>query len=237
MFLDEIGELKLDLQAKLLSFVEHQIYRRVGSPSERRADVRIILATRCDVLKAEAEGRFRSDLLARLKACPIHLPPLRVRPRDLDRLSRVFLERALAEESVCATGTGFSSSCMAWMRAHSWPTNVRELRDRIRNAVVRRRGGLIEVEDLFHDPLTNRWPAPGNGEPKREAPHLDHPPYITPDGRPLTFDEGNTLQTRFVLQYNSGNVEKSAKDLGISKQGLYNLLARLGIDPAEFRKG
>ncbi|RMG87687.1 MAG: sigma-54-dependent Fis family transcriptional regulator [Candidatus Dadabacteria bacterium] len=127
LLLDEIGEMPLDLQAKLLRFLEDRTVRRIGETRGRRVDVRIVAMTNRDLEKEAAAGRFRRDLYYRLHVVPIHVPPLRERPEDVAPLFRLFL-RATAV-SLGRSTPEVSPEVEDRLQAHSWPGNVRELRN------------------------------------------------------------------------------------------------------------
>ncbi len=146
LLLDEIGDLPLALQPKLLRFVQDKEYERVGDYVTRRADVRIIGATNVDLEKALQDGRFREDLYYRLNVIPITLPPLRERPEDLVSMAErlvVFFSR-----SCHRAVTGFTEEAMGLLRNYVWPGNVRELRNVIERAVILCKGERIDVHHL-----------------------------------------------------------------------------------------
>lgn len=146
LFLDEIAGLAPSVQAKLLRFIQDREYERVGDPTPRRADVRIIAATNADLDQQVAEGRFREDLFYRLNVISIVVPPLRERPEDILPLALNFLTFF-----GCAnhkTLLGFTDEATKTLRAYSWPGNVRELRNAIERAVILGRGARIGKKDL-----------------------------------------------------------------------------------------
>jgi transcriptional regulator with GAF, ATPase, and Fis domain len=146
IFLDEVGELSLAVQAKLLRVVQTRRVTRVGGLREREIDVRIVAATNRD-LEAEVDaGRFRKDLLFRLNDSSVVLPPLRARPREIGVLARAFLDAA------CRRGgrapLALSTSAMRWLQTHAWPGNVRELEKAMRYAAVVVTSDCVEERDL-----------------------------------------------------------------------------------------
>jgi two-component system, NtrC family, response regulator AlgB len=146
LFLDEIGELPAELQPKLLRLLQERTYERVGETKTRTADVRVVAATNRDLAAAVKAGSFREDLFYRLNVISVHMPALRMRPRDLERHAQEFL-RFFAEE----TGRpvkNFSPEAWAKVRRHPWPGNLRELRNAIERAVILSRGEQVEVTDL-----------------------------------------------------------------------------------------
>ena len=146
LFLDEIGELPAELQPKLLRLLQDRAYERVGEAKTRIADVRVIAASNRDLAAAVKAGTFREDLFYRLNVVAVTVPPLRERPADLARLARKFL-RFFAEDSGRPV-LGFSAEAWAAVVAHSWPGNLRELRNGIERAVILARGERLELADL-----------------------------------------------------------------------------------------
>lgn len=146
LYLDEIGELPLEIQPKLLRLLQEHEYERVGETQTRRADVRIISSTNRDLVQAIKEGKFREDLYYRLNVVALHLPPLRERPQDLERLAETH-RRFFARQSGKLI-TDFSAEAKAAMRRYSWPGNLRELRNAIERAVILSPGPQIDVAHL-----------------------------------------------------------------------------------------
>jgi DNA-binding NtrC family response regulator len=147
IFLDEIGDLDLDLQALLLRFLEEKSIRRVGGRDEVPLDVRVIAATHVDIEAAVRAGRFRDDLYYRLNVLRIHVPPLRERAEDLPLLAHAFLARFGSDRRE-RLPRGFTNSALEAMKAYSWPGNVRELINRVRRAIAMCEGPLISAADL-----------------------------------------------------------------------------------------
>ena len=146
LFLDEIGELPAELQPKLLRLLQEQAYERVGDTKTRMADVRVIAATNRDLAAAVKAGAFREDLFYRLNVIAVTVPPLRERPEGLARLAHNFL-RFFAEDTGRPVEK-FSPEAWAAVRAHSWPGNLRELRNAIERAVILSHGAQVELGDL-----------------------------------------------------------------------------------------
>ncbi len=150
LFLDEICDMNIDLQAKLLRFIQTETYRPVGGAELLRVDVRFVCATNKEPLEEVAEGRLREDLYYRLHVIPIHLPPLRARGTDVIEIAESFLADIAAEE-----GKGFKSfagDTKAALLAYDWPGNVRQLENVIRNIVVMHSGETVTV-DMLPPPL------------------------------------------------------------------------------------
>ena len=134
VFLDEIGLMPLDLQAKILTVLETRTFRRLGGMEDIHVDIRFIAATNEDLAAAVAEGRFREDLYYRLNVIPISLPPLRERGDDILDIARYFLD--LYRERYQKGSCHFSEGAERWLGNHTWPGNVRELRNIIERAVL-----------------------------------------------------------------------------------------------------
>ena len=143
LFLDEICELELNLQAKLLRFLQSGTIQKVGSDSLKKIDVRIVCATNRDPLEEVEAGRFREDLYYRLHVLPIGLPPLRARGADILELARHFLTQFASEEG--KQFEGFSVEAEEALMAHAWPGNVREMQNTIRNLVVLNEGPIVDA--------------------------------------------------------------------------------------------
>ena len=146
LYLDEIGELPLEIQPKLLRLLQEHEYERVGETRTHRADVRVISSTNRDLVRAVKEGKFREDLYYRLNVVALHLPPLRERPHDLERLAAAHL-RFFARQSGKLI-TDFSPETKAALRRYPWPGNLRELRNAVERAVILSPGPTIEVTHL-----------------------------------------------------------------------------------------
>jgi transcriptional regulator with PAS, ATPase and Fis domain len=146
IFFDEIGDLSLELQAKLLRFLQEREFERVGGTTPISVDVRVVAATNRDLGAAVRSRDFREDLYHRLNVVAITLPPLRERKEDVPRLADFFLRKfsAATRRSV----TEISQEAMAEMMAYEWPGNVRELANAIEHAVVLGTGAVIEITDL-----------------------------------------------------------------------------------------
>ncbi|MEO0114746.1 MAG: sigma 54-interacting transcriptional regulator [candidate division WOR-3 bacterium] len=216
VFLDEIGDMSLALQAKLLRVLEEKRFERVGGRKTIAVDVRIIAATNKDLEQAIRQGNFRSDLFYRLNVVNIHLPPLRERKEDIPHLANHFLRKF--NEEVERSIKGFTKEAMDILLAYSWPGNVRELENTIERAVILAREEYITPADLA--PLgrilsekaqaTEAKPALETQLPKAKA-RLEKD-YIL----------------RLLARYN-WNVTQAVKASGISRSQFYRLLAKYQI--------
>lgn len=204
LFVDEIGELTLALQPKLLRVLEDGSLRRVGSHQERRVDVRVIAATNRNLQKEVAAGRFREDLYYRINVMSLSLPPLRERPEDLPLLIEYFLEGEWELEP----------DALAALLRYSWPGNVRQLFNALDRATVLADEGVISVEDLPREVVS----ASGNAHPA--------------SGASLGHDLATIERTHIIaiLQKEKGNKARTARALGIHRRKLYRLIERFEID-------
>lgn len=198
LYLDEIGELPMEIQPKLLRLLQEREYERVGETQTRKADVRVISSTNRDLAQAIKEGKFREDLYYRLNVVSLHLPPLRERPRDLETLAAANL-RFFARQSGKPI-TDFSPEAKAAMRRYPWPGNLRELRNAIERAVILSSGSRIEMEDLSGIVLDST-----------RAPEV---------GAACTLAELADEHTRRILAQTS-RLEEAAEILGIDVATLY----------------
>jgi Nif-specific regulatory protein len=147
IFLDEIGDLPLKLQAKLLRVIQQKTFEKVGSDTSVTVNVRILAATNKDIEDLVEKGEFRSDLYYRLNVLPLYIPPLRQRPEDIPELAQFFLKKFNRE--IKKAFSGFSESAMETMLSYSWPGNIRELENCIERACVIGKDSLIHTEDLL----------------------------------------------------------------------------------------
>jgi transcriptional regulator with GAF, ATPase, and Fis domain len=154
IFLDEVGEIPLDLQSKLLRVLQESEYERVGDDRTRSVNVRVVAATNRDLEKAVAEGRFREDLYYRLSVFPIDVPPLRQRGDDVVQLASHFLERTCQEFG--HRPLTLSRQQAALLKRYDWPGNIRELKNVIERAVILSRGKVLRLDlamsDILHAP-------------------------------------------------------------------------------------
>jgi DNA-binding NtrC family response regulator len=208
VFLDEIGELPLAAQGKLLRVLQNHEIQRVGSPVPRTVDARVIAATNRNLRSMVSEGTFRADLYYRLAMVEIKLPGLAERREDLPLLERYFLEKYAAEYKKPLTG--MTRRAQSRLANYSWPGNIRELENVIGNACMMVDGTLIDVGDL---------PDPIRGQAK------DLP---SQDDILISLDELQKRHTRRVLERVGGNKSQAAEILGISRATIYQLLAQAG---------
>ncbi|HWC76376.1 MAG TPA: sigma-54 dependent transcriptional regulator [Blastocatellia bacterium] len=205
MFLDEIANLPLKHQPKLLRVLETGEFERVGSSKTRRAHARIISATNADINEEVNAGRFRQDLLFRLNTVEIHIPPLRDRREDIPILAKHFL-RLYARRYRKNIG-GFDSASTQALLRHSWPGNVRELDHAVERAVLMAQGEVVQSSDL-------------GLQPGRE---------ISRRLEDMSLEEVEAFLIQKTLGQCDGNVSRAAEKLGLSRSALYRRLQRYGL--------
>ncbi|SDF07037.1 sigma-54-dependent transcriptional regulator [Desulfovibrio legallii] len=208
IFLDEIGEIPLSMQVKLLRVIQEREIQRVGGDQPLKVDVRILAATNKDLAQEVAEGRFRQDLYYRLNVVALTLPPLRDRREDIPLLAMHFL-KIFAQRNGKGV-KGFTPTAMDRLLKHSWPGNVRELENAVERAVVLLVGEYVSERELP--------PTIVAGE---EAPR----PASRPDFAHMTLEEIERLAVQDTLEQVGGNKSEAARRLGINRK---TLLAKLG---------
>ena len=203
LFLDEIGDLPMELQANLLRFLQEKTIERVGGREDITVDVRVIAATHVDLEKAVREGRFREDLYYRLNVLQIRMPALRERVGDVPLLAQYIFHRFAEEKG--RKIKGFSKDALHTMNNFDWPGNVRELINRVRRAMVMCDNSLISPSDLGLEQRNNsRWVLT-LGEAR---------------------DRAETDTIRAALAQNQGSVLLASKQLGVSRVTLYRLMEK-----------
>ncbi|WP_298438568.1 sigma-54 dependent transcriptional regulator [Geobacter sp.] len=213
LFMDEISEMPLDVQVKLLRVLETGTFRRLGGNHDISVDVRFVFASNKKLEECVNRGEFREDLFHRINLLPINVPPLRERPDDIIPLSYYFLKTATEGEG---SGWEITDEAMAALAAYSWPGNVRELRNVIRRASILATEPIISSDLLpFSPPKTPPLPRPA-GSSAGEASPL-----------PLWVIERDHIQK--VLEKVEGNKSRAAKILEIDRKTLYTKLERYGL--------
>jgi DNA-binding NtrC family response regulator len=205
IFLDEISNVPIRQQAKLLRVLETGEIERVGSSRTRKVDVRVISATNADLRVACTGGEFREDLLFRLNTVEIHVPPLRDRREDIPALAVHFLSRYSSRYR--RQVQGFEGPALQLLMHYSWPGNVRELEHTLERAVLMCRGSEIQRADLGLDPL--RFP--------------------TQNLEDLSLESVEAILIRKALQRFQGNVSQAAETLGLSRGALYRRMEKYGL--------
>ncbi|SIS77436.1 sigma-54-dependent transcriptional regulator [Insolitispirillum peregrinum] len=222
LFLDEICEMDINLQSKLLRFLQTGTVQKVGGDGPEKVDIRVVCATNRDPLVEVEEGRFREDLYYRLHVIPIQLPPLRERPGDALEIARTLLGRMVKEEE--KSFSHFAKDAEVVISAYPWPGNVRQLENCLRNAVVLHDGDELTLA-MLPPPLNTFSPKAGamlaGGVPVA-APATDGGRGIVSDDttiRPLWQVEKETIERAISLC--SGNIPKAAALLEISPSTIY----------------
>jgi len=214
LFLDEIGETSRSLQAKLLRALQEREIRPLGGTRTRKVDVRVVAATNRDLLQEVESGHFREDLYYRLAVFPIRVPPLRERREDIPVLAEHFLR--LHGQRDGKPGCRLAKEASGWLLAHSWPGNVRELENEIQRALALSEPGDEIPGSRLSERLTSlRRPAESlrRGEESLRA----------------SLDRIEAWLLRSALEDHGGRRAETARALGITREGLYKKLKRLGI--------
>ncbi len=211
VFLDEVGELPLELQPKLLRAIEAREIRRLGETRPRKVNVRVIGATNRDLEREVNRGRFREDLYFRLAVMAVHVPPLRDRLDDLITLVRVFLQALGVPEAERL----FTSGVMGDMARHDWPGNVRELRNYVERSVVLQKAGPAIRRVSAHPPsaASHEW-------------DISVPFKIAKDASIDTFERGYLTA---LLEAAGNNMSKAARMAGMDRMYLHRLVQKHGL--------
>ena len=212
LLLDEIGELSLTMQVKLLRVLENRTVLRLGATEEVAVDVRVICATHRDLQKDVRDGRFREDLYYRVSAFTLQVPPLRDRPAEIALLAELFA-RQLAERMNTAPPS-LSDAAIAALTSHRWPGNVRELRNAVEHAFVMRDGDMIEIDHL---PVSIQTPEQASSTDARGSTVKDKLEQI---------ERASILK---ALADTGGNQTRAAKNLGMSRRALIYKMAKYDV--------
>ena len=220
-FFDELGELPMASQAKLLRAVQEQAFTPVGKSQVVRIDTRYICATNRDLQEEVNAGRFRQDLFYRLGVIHMELPPLRDRGDDMILLADTFLANLQQGE---ARITGLSGEVIDCFRRYRWPGNIRELRNVIERTIALSRTKTVQLCDLPN--------------PMREAEASTSRPVsvLAEISREEALDNADQSYLAALLEKHKGNISQAAQQAGLSRQGMHKLLSRHGLDAAEFRE-
>ncbi len=227
IFLDEVGDLPLDLQPKLLRVLQEGQYERVGDDTTRSIDVRVIAATNRDLGRDVSEGRFREDLYYRLSVFPLAIPPLRERKEDILPLVSHFID-LVAKEIGVVPAPQLTEPQQAILRAYEWPGNVRELQNVIERAVILGRGGELRLEQVLGPRGERR-----RGSSAPPSPRLDEIPEVVSDQEWRRRERANLVA---ALTRSSGRiygVGGAAELLGIKPSTLQSRLRAFGIRARE----
>jgi DNA-binding NtrC family response regulator len=212
IFLDEIGDVDLQIQPKLLKVLEEKRFRRVGDVRDRQVDVRLLAATHQDIGQLVGEKKFRDDLYFRISTIPLTFPALRTRQQDIPLLAEHLLEKFAAD-----LGRGelrFGPECLEALQSYSWPGNVRELRNVIERAVLLSEQKILGLNDLHFDGRAGARVNYSNSN--------------------LTLLEVERQHIEHVLLEEKGSVERTAKRLGVPRSSLYEKLKRHRLTTSRF---
>ncbi len=226
IFLDEVGEIPLDIQNKLLRILQEKRYERVGDDRTRRANVRIVAATNRDLKKAIAAGRFREDLFYRLNVFPIQVPPLRDRTDDIPLLTKHFVE--LSTKELKCVKPRLTRAAVTQLQSYDWPGNVRELRNVIERAVILARGGALE----FDLPISNQAVPPALPIP-RAAGNPAQPKFLT-DVEVQRFGRDNLVQALEAANWKISGRDSAAELLGLKPTTLLSRMTKWGLKKPEY---
>jgi Nif-specific regulatory protein len=210
IFLDEIAEVPLPIQAKMLRVIQHRTFEKLGSSEPLTVDVRIIAATNRDIEKAVEEGTFRNDLYYRLNVLPLHIPALRERREDIPDLAHFFLQRFRRETK--KTVRGFTDDAMETLLSYTWPGNVRELENAVERAVVINQDELISPSDLVLHRADQKAEDQYNAKTLKES---------------ITLFKKHFIENE--LRSHNWNQTATAKVLGIQRTYLSRLIKELHI--------
>lgn len=213
IFLDEIGELDLTSQVKLLRVLQDRKFEVLGSSQTKSVDIRLISATNRNLADIVAQGQFREDLFYRINLITVELPPLRNRPEDIPLLANFFLNnmKVLYDRPDLV----IAKPAMTWLQQYPFPGNIRELKNLVERTVLITPKDLLEVDDL----RTQIRPA-GRGAQNRDLPTIGT----------MTLEEMEREMIQRAMDHYSSHVTKAAKALGLTRSALYRRLEKYGID-------
>jgi len=220
-FLDEVCEMPVNLQVKMLRMLQDQQLRRVGGNELIQVDVRVISATNMDLNKALEEGHLREDFYYRINVINIQLPPLRERQGDITLLAEYFLNRTL--KSSPKNIKGFSKEVLNYFEKYNWPGNVRELENVIERAVTLANGEIITLSEL---------------PPQFQKIELNQKSFLNlslAEAKQNAIDEVEKKYLLFLLKKHNGNVTKVAEDAGMTRRNIHKILNRHAFDPNSWR--
>ena len=204
LFFDEIGDMDIGLQAKVLRVIQEKRYRRIGGTKEIAFEATILAATNKDLVESIENGEFRKDLYYRLNVVPIYVPPLRERKEDISVLANYFVKEY--NKSLSKNVLSFDKKAMELMEAYHWPGNIRELKNLIERIMIFKKGDTIEVADLSEE-IRQKYPSPTSS----------------------SLEDAEKATIERVLIENKWNISKSAKELNITRQTLRNKIEKYNL--------
>ena len=208
IFLDEIGNLTLSLQSKLLSVLQNRNVVRLGTNKEIPIDVRLVCATNMPLYQMVKEGKFRQDLLYRINTVEVYVPSLRERIEDLPLLLDHFLEIYCKKYKIPAKRV--SEDTIARLKKHDWPGNIRELQHSAERAIIMSDSNILQPHDFFLS---------SPSDDKSDSLDLDN----------LNLEEAERMLVRKVVDKHGGNISKAAKELGLTRASLYRRIEKYGL--------
>jgi len=223
LFLDEVGDLPLHLQVKLLRVLQERTFERVGESRPRTSGARIIAATNKDLRRAVENGTFREDLYYRLRVFPVELPPLRERREDIEPLASFLLGRVGGRHG---RALRFSPDALRAVLDYPWPGNVRELENALEYAVTVAKGHTLVPEDLPPEVLVAHASGPRNGN--AETARTEAAPTV-PAGRPESQESDEEPRIRAALEAHRWNRAQAAASLRMSRTTLWRKMRELGL--------
>lgn len=223
IFLDEVGELEMTLQAKLLRVIQEKAFERVGGNELIKSDVRILSATNRDLRKAVESKEFREDLFYRLNSFPINIPPLRARRGDILVLATHFLE--VFNKKMNKEIKSFSKRALRMMYEYDWPGNIRELENAVERCVILTENNVIDLEDF-----------PAHIRSTNDELKLEVSSSFFQDDIVIPFEKIKEEALRHALKVTQGNILAAAKKLRLGRATIYRLLEKYNIDQKEFEQ-
>ncbi|MFB3897477.1 MAG: sigma-54-dependent transcriptional regulator [bacterium] len=231
IFLDEIGDMSLSLQSKILRVLQEREFEPVGGSMSKKVDVRVVTATNRSLNDLVNEGKFREDLYFRLNVIPIHIPPLRDRKEDIPLLSSYFLKKFSDKSGKKITR--ISSAAQRILMTHPFPGNVRELENLIERAVVLCTDSILDIAD-FQFSTTPSPESKVQDSIQIDETHLQSKTYRSAKRTILASFERQFFTE--VLKSNQGNVSKAAESVGMHRKNFYEKLNLYKINPEQFNK-
>jgi transcriptional regulator with PAS, ATPase and Fis domain len=234
IFLDEIGDMPLGIQAKFLRLLQEKSIERLGGKDPLSVDVRVIAATNRNLEKAVEEGTFREDLYYRLKVVTITMPPLRKRKEDIPALSKYLLKKFAIESEL--NNPGISDEAVDYLKSYGWPGNIRELFNVLQKAVIFNMGTPIKKEEItLPEKNQSRIEEDSQHKTKKLREWIRNSLLSETNERPYEFlmDRLSEIIISEALSITGGNISKASKLLGVSRPTLHTKIEKFGIETKE----
>jgi DNA-binding NtrC family response regulator len=228
LVLDEIGEVALDVQPKLLRFLESGEIHPLGEPRPIKVDVRVVAATNADLEKMVEEGRFREDLFYRLNVVRLQVPPLRERREEIPALVQHYMDRCSRESQ--KLGLRLADETMEYLILYKWPGNVRQLANEIRRMVALAESGAVLMPEHLSQPIASSRRTIATTER-----YLAPTEFVVRVDQPMSaaVEHVERSMIQYALRLSRGRLEDAAQRLGLSRKGLYLKRQRLGLAEAD----